>query len=139
DRVREESGQVVSATMGHLLVAWRNEMKPDSSTPTAAQLVGTWQLVSIEDTIAGKIQPAADLGAHPVGFLMYAADGHMCAALVDGDRPAWKDPAKPTDAEKVAYYDTFIAYAGTFKVDGEKSIVYHYPSLALSPAFLSTT
>ena len=107
--------------------------------PTLSQLVGTWRLVSIEDTVAGKPQPAVDLGAHPVGFLMYQSDGHMCATLTDGDRPAWKDPAMPTDAEKIAYYDTFVAYCGTFKLDSEKSVVYHYPSIAWSPSFVGST
>lgn len=70
------------------------------SRPTVEQLLGTWQLVSIEDTIAGKAGPAVDLGAHPQGLLMYTPDGHMCATLVEGDRSAWKDPTNPTDAER---------------------------------------
>ncbi len=109
-----------------------------ASPPGAERLVGTWQLVSIEDTIAGEAGPAVDLGAHPVGFLMYQADGHMSATLVDGDRPAWKNATRPTNAEKIAYFDTFVAYCGTFKVDPEKSIVYHYPAVAWTPAFLAT-
>ena len=100
--------------------------------PTVAQLVGTWQLVSIEDTMKdGKVQPSAQFGPHPHGFLMYEPDGHMCATLANGDRPAWKDPAKPTDAEKIAYYDTFIAYCGTFKLDSATSTVTHYPDRRL--------
>lgn len=113
-------------------------MKSELPSPTVEQLLGTWQLVSIEDTIAGKAGPAVDLGAHPAGFLMYAPDGHMCATLVDGDRAAWKD-ANPTDAEKVAYYDSFIAYSGTFRLDAEMSVVYHYPTIAWSPAFVGIT
>jgi hypothetical protein len=63
----------------------------------------------------------------------------MCAALADGDRPAWKDATGPTDAEKIAYYDTFIAYCGTYKVDSEMAVVYHYPIIAWSPAFVGST
>jgi hypothetical protein len=70
---------------------------------------------------------------------MYQADGHMCATLTDGERPPWKDAANPTDAEKIAYYDSFIAYAGTFRLDAEMSVVYHYPTIAWSPAFVGTT
>ena len=78
--------------------------------PTLSQLVGTWQIVSIRDTMKdGSVGPPADLGPHPQGFLMYHPDGHMCATLVNSDRPAWKDFAKATDPEKIAYYDTFIA------------------------------
>ena len=36
-----------------------------SPAPTVAQLLGTWQLVSVEETIAGKTQVAALFGEHP--------------------------------------------------------------------------
>jgi hypothetical protein len=107
--------------------------------PTTAQLLGTWQLVSVEGTITGKAQPALPYGAHPVGFLMYQSDGHMCAELNNGDPPAWKDPAKATDAEKITYYETFIAYCGTFKLDAQNSTVYHYPTVAWTPSYVGST
>ncbi len=108
-------------------------------SPNAAQLVGTWQLVSVEDTITGRAEPLLPYGAHPAGFLMYQTDGHMCATLTDGERPPFKDAANPTDAEKSAYYDSFVAYGGTFKVDPESSVVSHYPTVAWWPAFVGTT
>ena len=108
--------------------------------PTVSQLVGTWQIVSIRDTMKdGSVGPPADLGPHPKGFLMYEPDGHMCATLVNSDRPAWKDFAKSTDAEKIAYYDTFIAYCGTYKLDSTVSTVTHYPSVAWTPAYVGST
>ena len=108
--------------------------------PTVPQLVGTWQLVSIEDTMKdGSVGSPLDLGPHPKGFLMYEPDGHMCATLVNSDRPAWKDFAKATDAEKIAYYDTFIAYCGTYKLDSATSTVTHYPSVAWTPAYVGST
>ena len=109
------------------------------ASPTVAQLVGTWQLVSVEDTIEGQPQTAAPYGAHPSGFLMYEPDGHMCATVTDGDRPAWKDPAKASDAEKIAYYDSFVAYCGTYKLDSPKSVVTHYPSVAWTPSYVGST
>lgn len=109
------------------------------SAPTVGQLIGTWQIVSIEDTLNdGKVGPSAQFGPHPKGFLMYEPDGHMCATLVNGDRPAWKDQAKPTDAEKIAYYDTFISYCGSFKLDSASSTVTHYPSVAWSPQYVGS-
>lgn len=110
------------------------------SSPTVSQLVGTWQIVSIEDTMKdGTVGPSAQFGPHPKGFLMYAPDGHMCATLVNGDRPAWKDPAKATDAEKISYYDTFISYCGTFRLDSAASTVTHYPSVAWTPGYVGST
>ena len=110
-----------------------------SAPPTTAQLVGTWQLVSVEDTIDGKTQTSARYGAHPVGFLMYESDGHMCATLTNGDRPAWKNVDNPTDAEKIAYFDGFVAYCGTFKLDSQKSVVTHYPTISLTPDYVGST
>jgi hypothetical protein len=108
--------------------------------PTVAQLLGTWKLVSIEDTTNdGKVQPSAQFGPHPHGFIMYEPDGYMCASIVNSDRPAWKDPAKATDAEKIAYYDSFIAYCGTFKLDSATSTVTHFPEVAWSPSYVGST
>src|SRR5262245_60434692 len=48
------------------------------SAPTVSQLLGTWQIVSIEDTFNdGKVGPSVQFGPHPKGFLMYEPDGHM--------------------------------------------------------------
>jgi len=75
--------------------------------PTISQLVGTWKLVSVEDTMQdATLQPSKPFGPHPHGFIMYGPDGYMCATIVNGDRAPWTDPAKPTEAEKAAYYDT---------------------------------
>jgi hypothetical protein len=107
--------------------------------PTVAQLLGTWKLVSIEDTTKdGKVQPSSQYGPHPHGFIMYQPDGYMCATIVNGDRPVWKDPAKATDAEKIAYYDSFIAYCGTFKLDSATSTVTHFPEVAWTPSYVGS-
>ena len=107
--------------------------------PTVAQLLGTWQLVSVEGAITGQAKPALPYGQHPLGYLMYQADGHMCAELTNGDAPPWRDPAKATDAQKIAHYESFIAYCGTFKLDAANSTVYHYPTVAWSPSYLGST
>lgn len=123
-----------------LLLAVCSLAQTATPVPTVAQLLGTWRLVSIEDTMKdGKVQPSTQFGPHPQGFIMYEPDGHMCATIANGDRPAWKDPANATDAEKIAYYDTFIAYCGTFKLDGERSTVTHYPSVAWTPSYVGST
>ena len=73
--------------------------QPQAPGPTVAQLLGTWKLVSIEDTMNdGKVQFPPQYGPHPHGFILYQPDGYMCATIVNSDRPAWKDPAKATDA-----------------------------------------
>ncbi len=111
-----------------------------TSAPPSSQLLGTWRLISIQDTMKdGTVPSQPELGSHPVGFLMYEPDGHMCAALMNPDRPAWKDPYKATDAEKIASFDTFIAYCGSYKLDSEHSTVTHYPEVAWLPAYVGST
>jgi hypothetical protein len=87
----------------------------------------------------GKAEPSTQYGLHPHGFLMYEPDGYMCASIVNSDRPVWKDPAKATDAEKIAYYDSFLAYCGKFKLDSATSTVTHFPEVAWSPSFVGST
>jgi len=109
-----------------------------ASLPTVAQLLGTWQLVSVEGSVTGQDEPTLPDGAHPVGFLMYQADGHMCAVLTNGDTQA-EDLTKATDAEKIALSQSFSAYCGTLRLDPENSTMYHCPSVALSPSFVGST
>ena len=122
-----------------LMITWLSASILPQSAPTVSQLIGSWKLVSIEDTMKdGKVQPSKQFGPHPQGFIMYEPDGYMCATIANGDRPTWKDSAKPTDAEKIAYYDTFIAYCGTYKLDSESSTVTHYPEIAWEPAYVGS-
>ena len=49
-----------------------------AQNPTVSQLVGTWKLVSVEETMTdGRVQPSKRYGPHPQGFLMYEPDGYM--------------------------------------------------------------
>jgi len=58
-----------------------------------SQFLGTWKLVSTEERLKdGTVRPYKDVGPHGVGYLMYAADGHMCAELTSPGRPKWDDP-----------------------------------------------
>src|SRR5262249_40072738 len=74
------------------------------------RLVGTWKLVSSKWTTNNSKTTFDPLvGPHGTGFLVYTSDGHMCAELMNPDRPAWKDKLRPTDQEKVSDYDGFFA------------------------------
>jgi hypothetical protein len=60
------------------------------------------------------------LGPHGTGFLIYSPDGHLCAELMNPDRPAWNNNAQPTDKEKVFVFDGFFAYCGRYEIDAER-------------------
>ena len=109
------------------------------SVSVRERFLGTWELVSTEYRYAdGTRRPYADVGPHGKGYLMYAGDGHMCAQLINPDRPAWKEAGHPTDAEKISAFDGFFAYCGKYEVDEVKRVMIHLPDVASWPSFVGS-
>jgi hypothetical protein len=107
-----------------------------TGTPSTA-FVGAWRLVSTEEVLKdGTSRPYSEVGSHGLGYLMYTADGHMCAQLSNSERPKWDYP--PTAAQKLAAFDTYTAYCGRFEVDEPNHVVWHYPEMAADPSFVGT-
>ena len=107
---------------------------------TVARIVGTWQLVLDQFTLKdGSVVSNPKFGAHAKGFLMYEPDGHMCAEVMNPDRPAWKNPQKPTSDDKVTSFDGFLGYCGTYTLDAQRSILTHFPSVAWRPDDVGTS
>jgi hypothetical protein len=102
--------------------------------------VGTWKLVSTEEKLrSGGTRPYKDLGANATGYIMYTADGHMCATLMKPGRPNWQSEMdEGTDAEKISAASGYTAYCGTYKVDEKNHIVWHFPEMSLYPNFIGT-
>jgi Lipocalin-like domain len=100
------------------------------------KILGSWQIVSwtIKDLSTGQISPA--LGDNPVGYITYTPEGRVMVLVLRGYR---RKPAAlvPTDAEKVALYDSMFAYAGTYSVDDEK--VLHHIDMSWNEAWTGTT
>jgi hypothetical protein len=83
-------------------------------------LLGTWSVVSWQQTIiaTGEIGDAPTLGSDPIGYLNYSPDGRMSAIMVRRDRPP--PAALPTDEDKRRLFESMVAYAGTFEVNGDR-------------------
>ncbi len=97
------------------------------------QFVGTWRLVSSEETLPnGTVRPYG-FGPHPAGIIMYDAKGNMCAQVVNTDRPKWKDPDKPSPDEIKTAFDGFGGYCGTYTVDEKNGTMAHHPEVAFDP------
>ena len=62
-------------------------------------------------------------GGNAVGLVTYTPDGRMTLMVVDATR---HPPAKPTatDAEAVSLFRTMLAYAGTYRVQGNEIIIH---------------
>jgi Lipocalin-like domain len=75
------------------------------------------------------------LGDRPTGYLSYSADGRMSVIIVAGDRPIPLGDV-PTDAERVKLHETMIAYAGSYRIDGDRVI--HHIDVAWNAAWIGT-
>ena len=82
------------------------------------RIVGTWRVVSVtaEDLETGERRDA--WGPQPEGYINYAADGRMMVINVRGDR---KKPAgrAPTREEAADLFESMLAYAGTYTIEGD--------------------
>ncbi|MGA9915909.1 lipocalin-like domain-containing protein [Paraburkholderia sp.] len=102
---------------------------------TGPQL-GTWKLQSFTDEDLATGEKTDLFGAHPSGYLSYGSDGRMCAILVKEGRKA-PDTLVPTEAERVDLYNGFIAYAGTYSIEGDK--VSHHIDTSWNQSWTGTT
>ncbi len=100
------------------------------------RFLGTWRLVAIENiSKEGKVT-YPDFGPHAVGYLIYSPQGRMCAALMNPDRPQWKEPRQVTEKEKIALFDSFYAYCGKYEIKEAEHVMMHLPEVALTPDYV---
>jgi len=93
---------------------------------TKESLVGTWKLVSAEDTTdSGEVKSA--YGHDPTGFLTYTADGRVMAVIANGGRKplSSRDKDSAPVEERAEAFSTFAAYAGSYRVTGD-TVVHHF-------------
>jgi hypothetical protein len=81
-------------------------------------LLGTWKLQSLVSEVIATGQRSNPFGDHPDGYLSYSPDGRMYSIVVMESRPNPSD-ADPTDEEKLSLPESTIAYAGTYRANGE--------------------
>ena len=100
------------------------------------RLLGTWKMVSwtTEDLISGEKSPG--LGDNPEGYITYSPEGRVMVLVLRSDR-AKPAGLVPTNAEKIALYDSMFAYSGTFSVDDER--VLHYIDMSWNEVWTGTT
>lgn len=102
----------------------------------ARDLIGAWRLVSWEIEFEGLDQPARPFGEHPVGWLLYSADGAMSAQLMSAERAGLdgRSIRKLAPEEQLAVLETFFAYAGRYRIEDDTII--HAVDVALNPDFI---
>jgi hypothetical protein len=111
---------IIGALIGlaFLTFAW-----PASAQDITSPVVGLWKLTGNTTKIVatGAMQRLA--GEHPSGYQLFTKGGHMIFIQTSENR---KQPAGAvlTDAERIALFNTLVAYAGTYKVDGSKVLIH---------------
>jgi len=92
---------------------------PAASGHSNDKLVGTWKLVSASSTTLTGERSESPYGAQPAGFLTYTGDGRVSALIsYDGRKPLSFGGGSPE--EQAEAFRTFLAYAGTYRLDGDK-------------------
>ena len=92
---------------------------PSASGHLNDKLVGTWKLVSASSTTSAGERSASPYGAQPAGFLTYTSDGRVSALIsYDGRKSLSYGGGSPE--EQAEAFKTFLAYAGTYRLDGDK-------------------
>jgi Lipocalin-like domain len=85
-------------------------------------LVGLWKL-----TGHGNKNPSTGAlehprGQHPGGYQLFSKDGRHMFVMFDENRK--KPSGPPSNADKVALFDSMLSYAGTYKVVGNKVLIH---------------
>lgn len=102
----------------------------------AADLVGTWRLVSWA-AVADDGEARAPFGDDPLGYVVYTSGGHMITTISRAGRTlTGGDLTSAPDTARLAAYASFIAYSGTFHVDGED--VVHIVEMSSLPDWVGT-
>jgi hypothetical protein len=84
---------------------------------SSVNLIGAWNVVELAIRTPGRDW---EVRPRPQGGLYVFSDRYYSYVYIPGGRtrPRFDDPNSPTEAEKAAAYDTFIAGAGSYTFDG---------------------
>jgi len=93
----------------------------ESPSPSSARerILGTWRMLSWTRKLIGSGEEVDALGPDPFGYINYAPDNRVMVFVLRKDRLR---PAAnlPTDAEKIALFDSMFAYTGTYVVESDR-------------------
>jgi hypothetical protein len=110
-----------------------------SPNSSPKDIVGTWALVAYEDHPDGS-PTEYPYGPTPVGLLIYDATGHMAVQIMKVPHPkvASGDEEKVSSGEKLALFDAYTAYFGSYSVDWKTKIVTHRVEADMCDVYVGT-
>lgn len=84
----------------------------DESTKS---LLGTWKLTGWTLRVVGEMEDKEPFGPNPKGRLVMTPEGYWTVIITGADR----HPAT-TSEEKIALFDSVLAYSGKYTIEGDK-------------------
>ena len=98
---------------------------PLAAPAAEKDLYGTWKLVSLTRKVADTGATELPRGQAPNGYVSFGPDGRVTGVIVSEKRPKPESAAKLTDQQRLELFNTINAYAGTYKLEGNK-LTYRY-------------
>lgn len=93
---------------------------PLAAPAAESDLYGTWKMVSLTRKVADTGAMEQPRGKAPSGYVSFGRDGRVTGMIANEKRPKPESVAKLTDQQRIELFNTFNAYAGTYKLDGNK-------------------
>lgn len=108
---------------------------------SAQDLVGTWGLVRFVLSFSDGRPDVYPFGADAKGLIVYSAEGWMSAILSRADRGGFSATRLESAStapleEKAAAFDSYLSYAGTYRLEADEVI--HDVHFALAPNTVGT-
>jgi hypothetical protein len=90
------------------------QVKQTQTTQDRNLIVGAWSLSSYELRLKASGTITTPFGPHPVGRILYEANGQMSAQLMRPEMTAFAsdDPLRATDEEAALAWRNYIGYLG---------------------------
>ncbi len=104
------------------------KVKQTQTTQDRTLIVGAWSLSSYELRLKPSGTITTPLGPHPVGRIIYEANGQMSAQLMRPGMMAFasNDPLRASDEEAALAWRNYIGYWGTYTIDARAGIITHH-------------
>lgn len=98
------------------------EIMSSETQITPNQLVGTWKLAGAVSTTTSGERNENPYRVNPSGLLTYSPAGRVMALISFGDRKPLS--IRAGTEERAEAFETFLAYAGQYSVNGDK-VIHH--------------
>jgi hypothetical protein len=115
-------------SMATVSVLGSEKMKQTQTTQDRNLIVGAWSLSSYELRLKPSGTIMTPFGPHPVGRILYEANGQMSAQLMRPEMTpfASDDPLRATDEEAALAWRNYIGYWGTYTINARAGIITHH-------------